>query len=226
MTEPQPIHVTVNTANRDTFRIIATVLAFGGIFLAAWLVAQQGYAEKLATVLAAAIAFIATRLWSRGILGMPTGEAPAGPADADVDFLRQIGRSATAVSGGYLNRASVPMLSLIGLAYGVGFLVLREVLTMVLTMFQNIYVPIIFGLIIGSVVVMPDLFPSFFASLRRKGVIRPDVPAATQPAPPTAVPVPAPAPVATAVPAPVPAPTGRVVKKVVKKKKKKESTDE
>lgn len=212
-----PINVTVNTANRETFRIVATIMAFGGIFLGAWLIAQQGFAEKLATVLAAAIAFIATRLWSRGILGMPTtsGGTAAGQ-DADVDFLRQVGRSATAVSGGYLNRASVPMLSLIGLGYGIAFLALREALTIGLTVFQNIYVPIIFGLIVGSFVVMPDLFPAFFASLRNKGVIRPEAASATAAA--AQVPQqPAPAPQPTPAPAPV------APKKVVRRVKKVEN---
>lgn len=215
-----PINLTVNTANRDTFRIVATIMAFGGIFLAAWVIAQQGFAEKLATVLAAAIAFIATRLWSRGVLAMPTSDGVA-TRDADADFLRQVGRSATAVSGGYLNRASVPMLSLVGLGYGCAFLALREFLAVVLTLFQNIYVPIICGLIVGSIVVMPDLFPSFFASLRRKGVIRPEAAAqqapavvSVAPAPPPSVPAPAPV---AAQSAPSHAPTRRVVRKLVKK---------
>lgn len=202
----QPVNVHIQTGAGEIIRIVGTLLAFGGVGVLAWVIAQQGYAEKVATVLAAAVAFIAMRLWNRGILAIPKATGPAAGTDQDVDFLRQVGRSATAVSGGYLNRASVPMLCLIGLAYGMAFLALRTLITMALNVFQNMYIAGGAALLLGSLVVAPSLFPNFLASLKAKGVVRPEG-ANTPPA--------APAPTPAAVPVPVPA--QRVVRKVVRR---------
>lgn len=226
MTNPQqpaqPVNVHIQTGAGEIIRIVGTLLAFGGIGVLAWVVAQQGYAEKVATVLAAAVAFIATRLWSRGILAIPASGEPAN-GDADADFLRQVGKSATAVSGGYLSRCSVPMLSLIGLAYGLLFLGLRTAITLALNVFQNMFVAGGFALLLGSLVVAPSLFPNFMASLRQKGVVRPEGAPSAAPVytPPTAPQPygPAPQPTYPQPPvAPAPAPTTRrVVRRVVKK---------
>lgn len=174
MSTNQPVQVHIQTGAGEIIRIVATLLAFGGVGVLAWVIAQQGYAEKVATVLAAAVAFIATRLWSRGILAIPTTGGPAAGQDHDVDFLRQVGRSATNVSGGYLARASVPMLCLIGLTYGVAFLALRSLIALGLGVFQNLYVAGGAALLLGSIVVLPSLFPSMLSSLKAKGIVRPD----------------------------------------------------
>ena len=209
----QPVSVHIQTGAGEIIRIVGTLLAFGGVGIFAWVIAQQGYAEKVATVLAAAVAFIASRLWSRGILAIPRSGQPLGGPSADADFLRQVGQSASAVTGGYLNRASVPMLSLIGLAYGLGFLALRTLITMGLQVFQNMYVAGAAALMLGSVVVAPSLFPNFMASLKSKGFVQPEGTAATAPTSPVVAPqAPAPA------PAQQPAPQARkVVRRVVKK---------
>lgn len=205
MSTNQPVNVHIQTGAGEVIRIVGTLLAFGGVGVLAWVIAQQGYAEKVATVLAAAVAFIAARLWSRGVLAIPSTGQPAGGQGADADFLRQVGRSASAVSGSYLNRASVPMLSLIGLAYGIGFLALRTLITMALEVFQNMFIAGGAALLLGSIVVAPSLFPSMLSSLKAKGFVQPESGSAA-PAPVT--PAPAPAPPATA---PV-----RVVRRVVK----------
>lgn len=202
----QPVNVHIQTGAGEIIRIVGTLLAFGGVGVLAWVIAQQGYAEKVATVLAAAVAFIAMRLWNRGILAIPKATGPAAGTDQDVDFLRQVGRLATTVSGGYLNRASVPMLCLIGLAYGMAFLALRTLITMALNVFQNMYIAGGAALLLGSLVVAPSLFPNFLTSLKSTGVVRPEG-GNTSPA--------APAPTHAAVPVPVP--SQRVVRKVVRR---------
>lgn len=200
----QPVNVHIQTGAGEIIRIVGTLLAFGGVGVLAWVIAQQGYAEKVATVLAAAVAFIAMRLWSRGILAIPTASGPAAGTDQDVDFLRQVGRSATAVSGGYLARASVPMLCLIGLGYGLAFLALRTAITMALQVFQNMYIAGGAALLLGSLVVAPSLFPNLVSSLKSKGVVRPEGTAGATPVAPAAQP-PA-TPVAPAPAAPIAAP--------------------
>lgn len=218
MTTPNnapPVHVNIQTGAGEIIRIVATLLAFGGVGVLAWVIAQQGYAEKVATVLAAAVAFIATRLWSRGVLAMPNKGTPSMEAGVDADFLRQVGRSATSVSGGYLNRAPVAMLSLIGLVYGLGFLALRTLITMALEVFENMYIAGGAALLLGSIVVAPSLFPNMLASLKSKGVVRPEG-NAPSPGAPCAVPMQQPVaqPTAPAQPVMVKRP---VAKKVVKK---------
>lgn len=208
----QPVNVNIQTGAGEVIRIVGTLLAFGGVGVLAWVVAQQGYAEKVATVLAAAVAFIATRLWSRGILAIPSGPATAGQG-ADADFLRQVGKSATAVSGGFLNRASVPMLSLIGLAYGIGFLALRTLIAMGLGVFQNMFVAGGAALLLGSLVVAPSLFPNMLSSLKSKGFVNPEATPAT---PAVSAPVVPAAPAAPAITDPAPQ-TVKVVRRVVKK---------
>lgn len=221
MTTNQPVNVHIQTGAGEIIRIVATLLAFGGVGVLAWVIAQQGYAEKVATVLAAAVAFIAMRLWSRGILAIPSASSSAVGQDEDVDFLRQVGRSATAVSGGYLNRASVPMLCLIGLGYGLVFLALRTLITMALNVFQNMFIAGGAALLLGSLVVAPSLFPNFLASLRAKGVVRPEGHPPVPPTPTGPVPPVGGAAAPTAYPS-TPHPAGHPVQ-TVRVKRKKES---
>lgn len=232
MTNPQqpaqPVNVHIQTGTGEVIRIVATLMVFAGTGMLAWVIAQQGYAEKIATVLSAATVFVAGRLWSRGVLSLPSRTAPTGEPDADVDFLRNVGRSATNVSSGYLSRCPLPVLMLIGLAYGAAFLGLRVAITAALTVFQNMFIAGAVALVLGSIVVMPGLFPRFFASLKSKGVVRPEQMAPApiaQPMPQQPVPsyqpqqAHAPQPIYPQQPvAPAPAPTKRVVRRVVVKK--------
>lgn len=215
-------------AGMELIRIIATVMLFGGIGVGAWVMSQQGYADKAGTVLSAMIIFVITRAWSRGMVGLPTTRAAGSASSADEDFLKANARAATNVAVAKMNSASMPVLSAMGLAYGVGFLAVREGITRALTVFNNVWLCVMVGLILGSVVAMPSLIKNMIKPFRKDGaeavVQVQQVPTAPPaPAPATPAPAPAPTPVqppptAQPAPAPTPAPAKRVVKRVVVRK--------
>lgn len=205
MTAPQPVNVHIQTGAGEIVRIVATLLMFGGAGMLVWAVGQGPMAEYASIAASASLVFFCGRLWSRGVIGVPTATATAatqaGRGDADAEFLRQVARSASSVSGGYLQRCPIPILLLISVGYGIAFLVVREGVSAAMHVFRNLWIAGGVSLLLGSLVVMPSLFPSMFASLRRSGVIRPDGASAAY------------APTTT----PTTAPTKRVVRRVVKK---------
>lgn len=206
MSTPQPI-IHIQTGAGEIIRIVATLLLFGGLGMLVWAVGQGPMAEYASIAASASLVFFAGRLWSRGVIGVPTATAnaaaQAGRGDNDAEFLRQVARSASSVSGGYLQRCPIPILLLISVGYGIAFLVVREGVSAAMHVFQNLWIAGGVSLLLGSLVVLPSLLPNMFASLRTAGVIRPDG------APATAAP--------TASPTPTPTPTKRVVRRVVKK---------
>lgn len=206
MTAPQPVNVHIQTGAGEIIRIVATLLLFGGLGMLVWAVGQGPMAEYASIAASASLVFFCGRLWSRGVIGVPTATATAaaqaGRGDADAEFLRQVAQSASNVSGGYLRRCPIPILLLISVGYGIAFLIVREGVSAAMHVFQNLWIAGGVSLLLGSLVVMPSLFPSMFASLRRSGVIRPDGASA-----------------AAASIAPTPAPTKKVVRRVVVAKK-------
>lgn len=205
MTTPQPVNVHIQTGAGEIIRIVATLLLFGGAGMLVWAFGQGPFAEYASIAASASLVFFCGRLWSRGVIGVPTAAATAaaqaGRGDADAEFLRQVARSASSVSGGYLQRCPIPILLLISVGYGVAFLVVREGVSAAMHVFQNLWIAGGVSLLLGSLVVLPSLLPNIFRSLRTSGVIRPDGASA------------APAPTIS----PTPAPTKRVVRRVVRK---------
>ncbi|UAK37180.1 hypothetical protein K8O93_18720 [Gordonia bronchialis] len=208
--------ITQPNAGMEMIRIIATLMLFGGIGVGAWVMSQQGYADKAGTILSAAIVFVITRAWSRGMVGLPKTGAGASRLSEDEDFLKANARAATNVAVARMNAASMASLSAMGLAYGVGFLALREGITRALTVFQNVWICVTVGLIIGSVVAMPGLIKNLIKPFRKDGAADAVVQVQQVPtAPPAPTPVQQPT---TAQPAQAPAPAKRVVvKRVVRK---------
>lgn len=180
-------------AGMEMIRIIATLMLFGGIGVGAWVMSQQGYADKAATVLSAGIVFVLTRLWSRGMIGVPT-RATRAPrqANPDEDFLTANARAATNVVVARMNAASVATLSAMGLVYGIAFLVLREAITKGLTFFNNIWICVTFGLIIGSIVAMPGLIKQLITPFRKDQATVAQAAGATVPTPASPVAAPQP----------------------------------
>lgn len=215
MSNPPPVNVHIQTGAGEIIRIVATLLLFGGLGMLVWAVGQGPMAEYASIAASAALVFFVGRLWSRGVVGVPTAAseaaATAGTGDADAEFLRSVAQSASRVSGGYLQRCSVPMLLVISVAYGITFLVVREGVSAAMHVFQNLWIAGGVSLLVGSLVVLPSLVPNIFASLRATGVIRPDAGGTTAGGAPVA-PTPPPAPTPT-----TSAPTRRVVRRVVKK---------
>ena len=211
MSTPQPVTVHIQTGAGEVIRIVATLLLFGGLGMLVWAVGQGPMAEYASIAAGASLVFFCGRLWSRGVIGVPTATAnaaaQAGRGDADAEFLRQVAQSASSVSGGYLRRCSIPILLLISVGYGVAFLLVREGVSAAMHVFQNLWIAGGVSLLLGSLVVMPSLFPSMFASLRRSGVIRPEGTA------PATTPTPAAAAHTAATPAPAKVKVVRRVKK-------------
>ncbi len=209
MSTPQPVNVHIQTGAGEIIRIVATLLLFGGLGMLVWAVGQGPMAEYASIAASASLVFFCGRLWSRGVIGVPTATATAaaqaGHGDADAEFLRQVAASASNVSGGYLRRCPIPILLLISVGYGIAFLVVREGVSAAMHVFQNLWVAGGVSLLLGSLVVLPSLLPNIFRSLRTSGVIRPEGTA------------PATTPAAAAHTAATPAPAKKVVRRVVKK---------
>ena len=207
MTAPQPVNVHIQTGAGEIIRIVATLLLFGGLGMLVWAVGQGPMAEYASIAASASLVFFCGRLWSRGVIGVPTATAnaaaQAGRGDADAEFLREVARSASSVSGGYLQRCPIPILLLISVGYGIAFLVVREGVSAAMHVFQNLWIAGGVSLLLGSLVVLPSLLPNMFQSLRTAGVIRPDGASVDN------------APVNT----PTPAPAKKVVRRVVVAKK-------
>lgn len=203
-------------AGMEWIRIVATFMLFGGIGVGAWVMSQQGYADKAGTVLSAMVVFVITRAWSRGMVGLPKkAVAGGGASSADEDFLKANARAATNVAVARMNSASMSALSAMGLAYGIVFLALREGITAGLTVFNNIWICVMAGLIAGSFVAMPELLKKLTGPFRKDGPQETVVQVQQVPtAPPAPTPVQQPP---TAQPAQVPVPAKRVVKRVVRK---------
>ena len=205
--------ITQPNAGMEMIRIIATLMLFGGIGVGAWVMSQQGYADKAGTILSAAIVFVITRAWSRGMVGLPKTGAGAGRLSEDEDFLKANARAATNVVVAKMNAASMASLSAMGLAYGVGFLALREGITAGLTVFNNIWICVTVGLIIGSVVAMPGLIKNLIKPFRKDGAADAVVQVQQVPATQTA-----PTPVPQTTTQQESTPPKRVVKRVVVRK--------
>ena len=215
-------------AGMEWIRIVATLMMFASIGVGAWVMSQQGYAGKAATVLSAGIVFVLTRLWSRGMIGVPTRPKAATPVDPDEDMLRANAQAATRRTARFLNEASVATLCALGLVYGIAFLVLREALTAGLSVFGNIWVCLATALFFGSIVARPKLLKDLFKPFLKDRDAPTPIPAqqapvatpvqhAAAPAPTSSAPVAAPV---EAAPVPdnlTPAVAPKVVRRVVKK---------
>lgn len=166
MTTPTPeihIHNSTLDAGAHVWRVVATFLAIGAFVSLAWGLAQWGWLDVAATGLTATMAMLVQLLARNGMIALPER---AEVEDERIEAGRSAIRDIVGMVQAFIDRSSLARLTLIAVAYGVGFMVVRLIVAWGLGILGNVWVAIAVGLIVASLICFPTLFAGLMKAVK------------------------------------------------------------